>query len=127
MLLDREERQETPAQLSIELANELRTEHEIPTDQVLIGVADRMIENWILADPECDSCIAAGTYEGKNGKTILRQLLVAKNITYHETTIGVELFCKINPATAAKNSTSFQSFSNQLSKHCSWFKRQSAL
>lgn len=57
ILIDREERDVSADDLAKALVNEAERQG-VPRDQLIVGVADRMIENWILADPNCSECLA---------------------------------------------------------------------
>lgn len=112
ILVDKEERT-----LSFEeMANQIRVELNNVgiTDQDLrIGVADRMIENWIIADwqnfagsdehkPE--------TTDGCNGASVIKK----HKKSYHKTTDGVDYFVNANPTEIYLNSPSFKYFIDQL-------------
>jgi len=123
VIIDREDRLETSRELSSSLLDYLRKEGII--DTFIIGVADRMIENWILADAEIvnhheSNIKATPPYsEGCNGKNVLERCLDH----YHETTIGVELLLNCRASRINENSQSFSDFFNQLPENdCSWLK-----
>ena len=111
VLLDREGREESTGDLIARLKNELNAfGHE---GQFAIGMPDRMIENWILADKKNfqQHCDRRHDYvsEGIHGKTNLRRML-ARGATYHETTIGVSIFLSGDPKKIYENSESFRNF-----------------
>lgn len=119
-LIDRETRAQSVSEIKLDLLSAVEV-LGVPRDQLIVGVADRMIENWILADPskicglpedlECDGC---------DGKSVLKHYLAKAEISYHETTVGVDLFCDADPFTVAKNSISFREFASVLRPYCSW-------
>jgi hypothetical protein len=85
-----------------------------------------MIENWMLADPEYfkrrfDIDITE-EIEGAHGKAVIKRLLSAKQITYHELTIGVEIFGDINPKIVRDNSRSFQRMALRTEYFCRWMR-----
>lgn len=94
-------------------------------EQYVIGISDRMIENWMLADWENFlryigrvGEIPYKNYEGECGKTILKKLYPP----YHETIDGVEIFLKSNKNEIIRNSKSFESFTESLKKlNCEQF------
>ncbi len=104
ILIDKEAREASCA----DIIKELRIEIEIEDIDIRIGVADRMIENWILADwpsltgnnnkPE--------DTDGSNGSAEIRKL----KGTYNKTTDGVEFFAQANPSIMYTNSNSFKHF-----------------
>jgi hypothetical protein len=123
VIIDREDRPETSRKISSQLLSYLKEEGII--DTIIIGVADRMIENWILADADIvnhhESCKKATPCysEGCNGKNVLERCLDH----YHETTIGVELLLNCRVSRIKENSQSFSDFFNQLpGNDCSWLK-----
>lgn len=126
IIIDRESRKEKFSDISEKLTDEIKS-LGINND-IIVNVADRMFENWILADIESlkkNRKISASklkaTYENTNGKAQLKKLLE----TYHETTDGVELFLSSNPKTIKKNSESFNRFVENVNKiNCKWLKNK---
>jgi hypothetical protein len=122
VLIDRETRTQDTKSIKEELHLELK-KLEIH-DEVLIGVCDRMIENWILADKSniskyCDKRInwKKENFEGTKGKSELKKHMDS----YHETTDGVNLLSTSNPKSLYKNSLSFKNFVHTIEKiECSW-------
>lgn len=118
IVIDREDRDLTANEFATELLDHIRASGV--NDNIIIGIADRMIENWILADHDAlnqypgkrqnipTSC------EGDHGKNIIKSCLNH----YHETTVGVELLETCKPSTMIANSPSFKSFYEQLPKNC---------
>ncbi|MBL7846152.1 MAG: hypothetical protein JNL40_01695 [Cyclobacteriaceae bacterium] len=79
---------------------------------IRVGVANRMIENWILADWET---LAGGrkkpvVTEGVNGTSVIRSL----KGSYGKTTDGVEFFLNARQEIMYENSESYRHFVNQL-------------
>jgi len=111
IVIDKEERQISYAEMSNRIRNALIAEGV--TDQDLrIGVADRMIENWVLADWKtlAEGRTKPKSTEGSNGASIIRKV----KGSYSKTTDGVEFFLKADPNQLYKNSTSFRYFIDQL-------------
>lgn len=123
VLFDREQRQQSCDVLRQELLVELENE-KVDVEQVIVGVADRNIENWILA---CSNVRAKyniqGPTEGCNGKARLKAALHAANEQYGETTIGVELFRGIDVRAALAASASFNQFAELVVSHCLWIRK----
>ena len=127
ILIDREGREETADEIIQKLKAELHAESI--EGNVIVGVADRMIENWILADwetfvreiepkPKKDY----GSFVGKRGKSIVKKYMPS----YQETTDGVRLFCKSRSSVIRANSDSFNKFISQimeLNYDCYWLNR----
>jgi len=124
ILIDREKRSSNCAQIARDLLSLL--EDRGYTNQCIVGVVDRCIENWILADWEC----IVGHYgfnplrrstrtEGSQGKTELKRLLPA-GVLYHEPTWGKELFLSCRPEKLYENSPSFRALVDQLDLQCAW-------
>lgn len=123
VIIDREDRAQTAAEVKETLLRELLA-LGVPSNQLIVGVADRMIENWILADSGCTDLLKDNTErDGCHGKSVLKTCLSNGNTSYHGTTLGVDLFCKINPAVAASNSASFRAFAEQIKPFCEWIGR----
>lgn len=112
ILVDKEEREmsfeEMAEQIRIELNNEGITDQDLR-----IGVADRMIENWIIADWE----LFSGTLENKpettdscNPNSIIRK----HKDSFDKTTDGVDYFIAARQSEIYRNSPSFRHFVNQL-------------
>lgn len=126
IIFDREQRAEDSEILEEQLRQQLMSmcteEHN-----VIIASPDRMIENWILADRALlNRLFQVGSFtaqDGSNGKAMLRLILREKGFDYHETTVGVDTFCKITPAVAAQNSRSFARFRSAAADYCAWLRR----
>ena len=127
IVFDRESRTTTAMQLAKDIESQLRSERI--TDHLIIGVPDRMIENWILADwPNAKAkgdfigAKPSASIEGANGKGIVMKHL-PKAGRYHETIEGVDWFVSCNPSIMCSKSASFHHFASQLKTlGCSWLK-----
>jgi hypothetical protein len=111
ILIDKEQREANFA----EIADELRAAlvDEGVTDQDLrIGVADRMIENWTLADWERlgGTDEKPGCTDGIHGAGMIRTI----KGSYNKTTDGVEYFIDARQETIYANSPSYRHFIDQL-------------
>jgi hypothetical protein len=121
VVIDREEREQSAEDISAELLSLVKKEGV--TDEIIIGVADRCIENWIIADTETVVARCPGIkpgwgnkIDGFDGKSALRR---AYSI-YHETTVGVDLLSNCRPR-KMKASPSFNRFVQQiLHIKCRW-------
>jgi hypothetical protein len=96
-------------------------------DKVCVCVPDRMTENIILADQEAIKSELADpeyiySYEGKNGKVILKDLYMRRNVVYRETSHGVRLLKKIRIENSAATSPTAKKFYDKLSAalSCWW-------
>lgn len=121
VIIDREDRDETSVELCNSLIGLLRQEGV--RDLIIVGIADRMVENWILADQivvkeHPNRRQLAPTHpEGLHGKNEITKCFPQ----YHETTLGVDLLLKCKPSRIRKNSESFNRLYNQLPKKgCKW-------
>lgn len=126
VFFDRERRDESCEDLGNQLLAEL-VSFEVDTRNVVIGVADRTIENWIIADHSLHQRVdslkdGACNTEGEFGKTLIRNALIeTKN--YNETTTGVDLLKAMNPTVARQNSPSFDQFLEKIDLPCWWLDR----
>lgn len=126
VFFDRERRDESCVELAEQLLVELE-KYEVSVENLVIGVADRTIENWILADsglPETVDCLSAGTsnIEGQFGKSLMRNAMNASS-GYKETTTGLMLLKSMRPSVARINSESLSHFLDQLDFPCWWLDR----
>jgi hypothetical protein len=127
VIFDREGREQSSEGLEELLKEELTRQYCIHAQQIVVGCPDRMIENWMLGDTvylyqKYDIQIAE-RYEGQNGKSIIRRLLAEKDVTYHELTVGVEIFSHIDPHVVCKADASFNRFRNRADPYCNWLRR----
>jgi hypothetical protein len=82
-------------------------------------------ENWILADPSVlPAEVDVLNVEGTHGKGKIKTLFKKIKRNYHEINDGVQMFCKINPITARKNSKSFMHLSEVFRDECGWLKNR---
>lgn len=122
IIFDRELRQASCNALIRELTSELNDRGH--GGQFVVGIPDRTIENWILADRQMlvdsyNANVNNASYEGSVGKSEIKKMLGA-DYKYHETTLGVELFLKCNPKVIYKRSPSFRSLVKKLPYRCPW-------
>ena len=125
VVFDRERRAEPAQSIEVRLGEILKQEDiQVP---VLIGVADRHIENWILADYEMfaqsarlSKKLLVESFEGKKGKSALKKAL-GRNRSYVETIDGVAWLRSARPAVIAQNSPSFRRLAEALvGLQCPW-------
>jgi len=128
IITDREKRTETADQMRQEMAKCLVKEGFKEKD-FIIAIADRCIENWILADWE-------EAFRKKNitpapvkftpadfGKDVIKQLLKENHGSYNEPTIGKELFLSCRPQKLYDNDDNFRYLVNELKAipfSCRW-------
>ena len=113
VLIDKEERTQ-PISDIIDYLHFKLEENGILDCDVRIGVADRMIENWIIADWDClkvKNEKQPVITEGLNGSSIIRKL----KGSYSKTTDGVELFLSANQQKIYQKSESYKCFADKLS------------
>jgi hypothetical protein len=115
-LIDKEKREDSIEDIEYELREHLNNlGHQ--NDDIIIGIADRMIENWILGDwnnftnyyglkLKCPN----DCFDGIGGKGYIRKTADF----YHETTDGVDLFLSANQQTIYEKSPSFKFFIDKL-------------
>jgi hypothetical protein len=112
VLIDKEDRSQ-PISDIVEYLHLKLEENGIVDCDVRIGVADRMIENWIIADWDCLDSInenQPAKTEGLNGASIIRKV----KGSYSKTTDGVELFLSADQMKIYKNSESYKCFLDKL-------------
>lgn len=124
ILIDREDRPITVEQIIQEFESELQ-QNKI-TETSLLGIADRMTENWILADWDSFKKNTStkkekmySSFEGRNGISIIKKYVP----NYQKTTDGVNLFVKSKASSIQKNSLSFKKFIDIISPlncKCYW-------
>jgi hypothetical protein len=128
ILCDREGRDISSEKMESELL-ECLDALGIACGEAIVSCPDRMIENWMLADREYFSDFYGisleEAFEGVNGKAKIRSLLKEKGVLYHETTIGVEIFQKVDPHSVGKNSISFARFRERADPFCRWLRKVS--
>ena len=127
ILVDLERRSGTWSEMEKDLRAEIKNLGYDPSE-FKIGIADRMIENWILADhdlmnDEFKGIFDERNYDGENGKKILKNLIGEGS--YKKTTRGVELLRKMNVRRASRNSESLKSFIETLDGiDCWWLSKE---
>jgi hypothetical protein len=127
VLIDREKRPATCEQIIQQISEKL--DERGYGGQYVVGVADRCIENWILADwnnvaerfkehgiKPIDDC---SKFEETQGKTELKRLL-PRELLYNEPTWGKDMFLSCRPEKIYENSASFRAFVDKLSMQCPW-------
>lgn len=111
IVIDREDR----AQNCEEIIEELRLELTVKghdNDDIRINVADKILENWIIADWSVitEEEEKPDTTDGLRGSSVIKK----HKGSYGKTTDGVELFVKANPSIIYENSPSFRTFIDSL-------------
>jgi len=111
IVIDREDRIENCERIIETLRSELN-EKGHNNEDIRINVANKMLENWIIADWQLIGNIDEKPDEtdGMSGASVIKR---AKG-TYGKTTDGVDLFVSANPKTVYENSPSFRTFINSL-------------
>ena len=130
VVIDRERRTKTCEQISGEISDLLSGRGY--TGQFVVGVVDRCIENWILADWSSvanrfkqygiRTAPKGANFEGKQGKSELKKLL-PRDLLYNEPTWGKDMFLSCRPERIYQKSASFRAFVDQLNLHCPWLSR----
>ena len=80
---------------------------------IRVGVADRMIENWILADWEALTGSTLNEPENPDNGSGSNTIRKVKG-SYDKTTVGVEYFLKVRQQVAYKKSHSYKHFIDNL-------------
>jgi hypothetical protein len=112
ILVDREQRSEDTQTLKQELHSKL-VELGHSSDDIRVFFADRMFENWILADwSVLETTVSKPSVtDGLNGSSVLRTQIG----NYSKTADCVELFLKCNYAVIYNNSPSFRDLVDSIS------------
>jgi Domain of unknown function (DUF4276) len=131
VVFDREKRLETCDQIKSALIQALCSEGI--SSRIVIGIPDRDIESWIVADPEMlrsSAKIARDTQisccEGRKGKSVIKSLL-GHGQYYVETVHGQLWLKKSRASVIASNSASFAAFATELSDLDCWWLQTSTL
>ena len=131
IVFDRERRSVTCQEIEEDLRTHLVAEDI--TTELIIGIPDRDIENWILADHEmfatctgANSSDCEGPFEGAKGKAKIRELL-PKGGSYVETIEGVAWLKKCRPRQMAARSASFSRFAEALRGLGCWWLQPASL
>jgi Domain of unknown function (DUF4276) len=127
VVFDREGREESSENLEKTFLEVLAQEKiDVP---VIVGIPDKNLEAWILADYEMflqSAKLGASTpisdFEGRNGKSVIKQLL-GDGKSYVETIDGVAWLKAARPDVMQKYSPSFNRLFSALSNlDCWWLK-----
>jgi hypothetical protein len=120
IVLDKEERDIDFNVMASEVEKLIK---EIPgvSQEIIVAVADRMIENWVLADQETlfGKIAIEGETDGKNGSAEIKK----HSGSYFKTTDFPERFKEVNKGTVYANSPSYKAFVDKISGikcHFSW-------
>lgn len=118
ILVDREDRVEAAEVFRTSLENAIRAEGV--ADQLVVGVADRMIENWMLANADLWTTAAPpDSVDGFSGSSRLRKLMPAYDKAAH----GPDLLSRTRCSELRKRSASFRSLYERLSTlRCRWLR-----
>jgi hypothetical protein len=126
VVFDREERNETSPEIVDFILDALKQRGR--REKFIIGVPDRMIENWILADRAVLRELQYGrlfpasqNLDGRNGKSLLKQCFGDR--PYRETMEGVALLRRGLASVIRRRSPSFQAFSKSINFRCHWLLR----
>ena len=111
VLVDKEDRQEDCDQLCNEL-HETLIKEGIENLDIRVGFADRMIENWIVADYKLlgDINNKPENTDGLKGSSVIKKCLG----TYSKVIDGVNLLLSIEKQVVYEMSPSFKSFVDKL-------------
>ena len=111
VLVDREERDESVEQLCESLHHAIM-EEGLNDQDIRIGFADRMIENWIIADYKLIGSIKDKPQQtdGLRGSAVIKK----KKGSYNKVIDGVKLLHSIDKRTVYNESPSFRSFMDKL-------------
>lgn len=120
LIFDREKRVESSEEIARKLFDEIQ-KCGVNNVEVIIGVPDKMMENWMLADIKSinshfDLHENQQNFEGTGGKSKIKQLVNPK--TYSETHDGPELAKRCDLLTVYSNSVSFHCFFEKVKKLC---------
>jgi len=128
VIFDREGREESAEHLERTFREVLSQEKiDVP---VVVGIPDRNVETWILADYEMflqsakmEASSPLSPFEGRNGKSIIKQTL-GEGKSYVETIDGVAWLKAARPAVIQECSPSFNRLFSALSDlECWWLKQ----
>lgn len=117
ILVDRESREQSAADFQDALVSSIRNEGI--TDILVVGVADRMIENWMLGDPSIwPEEKPMEDIDGFNGLAEVRRRMP----NYNKASIGCNLLMNSRASEIAIRSRSFRAIRDQLENiKCKWF------
>ena len=124
IIFDRETREDTHEVVAKQLKAEIMKQN-INGIEVIIGVPDRMMENWILSEGESarnhlGKDVPAGSHQGKNGKSIIKSMTPPEK-SYSETEDGSAMLYKCDSDKIS--CPSFLAFKVKLKNFpCRWLK-----
>ncbi|WP_413666013.1 hypothetical protein ACEN9X_15550 [Mucilaginibacter sp. Mucisp86] len=107
ILIDKEDRDISFKDFASQVTAGLKKDFQ--NDDIRVGVADRMIENWIISDWKTfclNKSKKPSETDGINGTSMIKKV---KGI-YNKRADGVDLFIKNNPSIMYKTSASFKYF-----------------
>jgi hypothetical protein len=118
IIFDRENRKDNFKKISVDLLEKIK-ENNIQDVEIYIGIPDTMMENWMLADVNAINNyysvkMKKDNYEGKNGKSKIKQGIKPQN--YSETEDGPEIIKKCDIKNICQNSISFRCFYSKIQK-----------
>lgn len=90
-------------------------------DQMLVSVVDRMIENWMIADPELwEGQVLKESVDGFSGATELKRMMPG----YDKAADGPDLLRRSRASEISKRSVAFEAMRRGLGDiPCEWLKR----
>lgn len=104
ILVDREDRTISSTDMTSKLRELINNRC---TDEIIIGIPDIMIENWLLVSKNvAENCLKSGSCDGFNGHSELKRT----NPNYHKLTDGEKLFKGVDFSKLFKSSASFREF-----------------
>lgn len=120
VIVDLEKRQQSANDFSSELLGALVAEGA--GVGVVVGVADRMIENWMLGDEEVwPGQALPAVVDGFSGATLVKSIMAS---AYDKAAHGPELLRRVRSSELKKRSPSFAALHAQLSHlRCHWLSR----
>ena len=112
ILVDKEQREIEFNTMAEQIKTILQEIYNITDQDLRIGVADRMIENWIIADWEtfAGEEKKPNDIEGTNGTAQIKKI----KGSYGKTTDGVKMFLEARQEIIYENSPSYKYFIDQL-------------
>jgi hypothetical protein len=125
VMFDREKRAKTVEELEAELIAEL-TARNVPVNQFVFFISDRDIECLLLCHVSENGeiigtgCPKTSCVDGLAGESELRKRLSVKSISYHKTTVGMDLFRTVRPFILSTKSNNFRRFQKRIVKYCTW-------
>lgn len=124
VLFDREARPESAEDLIRGVKDECAS-MGLDISDFVFGAPDKMIENWMLADPAAIVNYLGVDgytyeYEGRPGKGILKGLFASQRKKYFESTDGPAILRSCDHAVIRQNSASAATFLGQVVIPCAW-------